>query len=104
MGDSLDVVAVGVEHKSAVIAGVIVPLARRIVVTVPGGDRLSVELVDACPVSGGEGEMDVFVSGRLADQLSSGGVTVRLPRSARKCAYVGACAPSRNPSPVAIVS
>src|SRR5947207_12955425 len=65
VADSLDVVAVGVEHVRAVVTGVILgPLTGRPVVVVAGRERDAVELVDACVVGSGEG--DVHVRRRLA--------------------------------------
>src|SRR5438874_4418737 len=56
----LDIVAVRVEHERAVVAGVIVPLARRTVVAVARRDERSVELVHDRVVGGREGEVHVL--------------------------------------------
>src|SRR5439155_18263615 len=59
----LDVVAVGVEDESAVVAGVIVPLTRRTVVAVARRDERSVKLVHDRVVGGREGEVHVLGQG-----------------------------------------
>ena len=59
----LDVVAVGVEHEGRVVAGVVVPLARRAVVGAAGGERGRVEAVDRLAV--GRLEREVQTDRRL---------------------------------------
>src|SRR2546430_14390875 len=61
----LDVVAVGVEHEGAVVAGVVdLPLARAAVVAMARIDRGAVERLDRGVARRGEGDM--HVRGRLA--------------------------------------
>jgi hypothetical protein len=57
--DRLDVVAVGVEHKRAVVAGVIArPEARRAVVGSARGEGGGVKCVDGLPVRGRERQVE----------------------------------------------
>src|SRR6476660_7681725 len=58
--DSLDVVAVRIENERRVVALVVLPLAGRSVVAIPGGQRDAVELLDLGPVPGREGEVHVL--------------------------------------------
>src|SRR5215510_3703396 len=59
VADRLDVVAVGIEHESAVVVGVIVrPQPRRAVVLATGGERRAMEGVDRGAVLGGDGDVE----------------------------------------------
>ena len=63
MGNGLDVVVVGVQDKGAVVASVVDgPLTGRAVVSVAGGERDTVELVDGGVVGHGERDVDVLRS------------------------------------------
>jgi hypothetical protein len=65
--DDLDVVAVGVEHERAVVAGVVDrPLARSAVVLVAGLERGGVERPDRRVVAGPERDVDVLGRRRRA--------------------------------------
>ena len=58
MVDGLDVVAVGIEHESRVVAGVVSPLARAAVVAPAGGEGRVVEALHRVLVRGLEREVE----------------------------------------------
>jgi hypothetical protein len=60
VADGLDVVAVGVEDEGAVVARVVVALARGAVVAVAGCECDAVELVDGRVVRRREGDVQVL--------------------------------------------
>src|SRR5262249_1511292 len=67
MANSLDVVAVGVEHKGTVVIGVIVrPQSRRAVVFAASLERCRVEGINGIAILGHEGEVHPSLDGFTA--------------------------------------
>ena len=59
MEHRLDVVAIRIEHEGAVVAGVVMSLARSTVVPATGGQRGAVEGIDGRAILGLEGQVDM---------------------------------------------